>query len=153
MSLITILAAKVHHLQGLTERHGKTCSEFICVGLQRVPIVGTYDLKKNSKLKNFFIVVCDCMLNCPGACRVDFLVLLRRASPAPLTVAPVIGRLRRLLPLQMELASLIDGHICWCLCSKFPVKSHLHYTPKFRFVKGKHVFLTALETPFSIVAV
>lgn len=93
------------------------------------------------------------MLNCPGACRVDFLGLLRRASPAPLTVAPAIGRLRRLLPLQMELASPVDGHIRWCLCSKFSVKFHLHYIPKFRFVKGKHMFLTALETPFPIVAV
>jgi hypothetical protein len=33
------------------------------------------------------------------------------------------------------------------------VKFHLHYIPKFRFVKGKHMFLTALETPFPIVAV
>jgi hypothetical protein len=43
-------------------------------------------------------------------------------------------------------------NIRWCLRTKFPVKSHLHYIPKFRFVKGEHMFLRALEKPFSIVA-
>ena len=51
------------------------------------------------------------MSNFPGACGVDFLGLLRTASPTPLTLAPVTGRLRRLLPLLTELASLMDGHI------------------------------------------
>jgi hypothetical protein len=46
------------------------------------------------------------MLNCPGACRIDFLEFLRKASPIPLTLASVTGRLMRLLPLQMDLASL-----------------------------------------------
>ena len=53
------------------------------------------------------------MRDFPGARRVDFLGLLRTASPTPLTLAPVTSRLRRFLPLLMELASLIDGHIPW----------------------------------------
>jgi hypothetical protein len=153
LSLNTVLTAKFNHLQGLTERHGKTCSEFIYVRLQRVKIIGTYNLKKIVYWRIFYVVDCDRMLNCPAAWRVDFFGLLRRVSPAPLTVAPVIGGLRRLLPLQMELASLIDGHIRWCLRTKFPVKSYLHYILKFWFLKGEHMLITALETKFSIVSV
>jgi len=90
------------------------------------------------------------MSNFPGACRVEFLGLLLTAFPTPLTLDPVTSRLRRLLPSLTELASLLDWHIRSSLRIKSPLNSHLHYTPKFRFVKGEHMFLTAYETPFSI---